>query len=96
MARGDEPVVLTLLDVDYEAAGREMYFLPLAFSAGQHGDDVLRTSPELVVARISGARTGVLHERLDLDVVHRLLEYIGREKDFAGRAGRFVATVTSA
>ena len=51
---------------DTPTAGTKTYCVPLAFLAGVPADELLKESPDLVVARVSGARRGVLHERLDL------------------------------
>ena len=65
---GHEPVFVTLLDVGYADGGVETYFVPMAFLADQEAENLLKESPELVIARVSGARKGVLHERLDWGV----------------------------
>jgi maltose alpha-D-glucosyltransferase/alpha-amylase len=93
---GAEPVFLTLLDVRYGDGGSEVYALPMAFLGGKAADDLLRDSPELVIARVSGARKGVLHERLDWGVASLLLDAIAGGLSFNGPEGRFVASRTSA
>jgi maltose alpha-D-glucosyltransferase / alpha-amylase len=93
---GPEPVFFTLLDVRYGDGGSEVYVLPMAFLGGKAADDLLRESPELVIARVSGARKGVLHERLDWGVAPLLLDAIAGGRSFAGHEGRFVASRTSA
>ena len=93
---GPEPVFITLLDVSYADGGTETYFMPMAFLAGQAGTDLLKESPELVIARVSGARKGVLHERLDWGVAELLLESIAQQRSVPARHGRIVATATSA
>jgi maltose alpha-D-glucosyltransferase/alpha-amylase len=93
---GPEPVFLTLLDVRYADGGSEVYVMPMAFLGGQAGDELLQESPELVIARVSGARKGVLHERLDWGVAELLLDAIAGERSFTGTRGRFVASHTSA
>jgi maltose alpha-D-glucosyltransferase / alpha-amylase len=96
LAAGMEPVVLALLDVEFDDGAREVVFLPMAFMAAPASEELLHASPDLVVARISGARTGVLHERLDLGVVDRMLDCIARERQIEGRFGRFLGTPTTA
>ena len=61
---GSEPVFVLLVDVTFDQ-GSETYVMPVAFLGGQAADDLLQESPDLVIARVSGARRGVLHERLD-------------------------------
>jgi maltose alpha-D-glucosyltransferase / alpha-amylase len=93
---GPEPVFLTLLEVQYEDGGSEVYVLPMAFLGGKPAEDLLRESPELVIARVSGARKGVLHERLDWGVASLLLDAIAGGLSFSGREGLFVASRTNA
>ena len=73
IATANEPAFVTLLDVTFEDGGTETYLLPVGFLSGEAGERLLRDSPELVIARVSGARKGVMHERLDYGVVERML-----------------------
>jgi maltose alpha-D-glucosyltransferase/alpha-amylase len=86
------PGFLTLLDVTYADGGTDTYCVPMAFLAGVPADEVLRDSPDLVVARISGARRGVLHERLDLGVAGQLVRAIVDDQVIASRGGSIVTT----
>ncbi len=72
---GSEPVFVLLVDVTFDQ-GSETYVMPVAFLGGQAADDLLQESPDLVIARVSGARRGVLHERLDWGVAQLLLDAI--------------------
>jgi maltose alpha-D-glucosyltransferase/alpha-amylase len=92
---GPEPVFLLLVDVYFDT-GSERYMMPVAFLAGQSADDLLRESPELVIARVSGARRGVLHERLDWGVAELLLDAVAHKRSFAGQQGRLMGWGTSA
>jgi maltose alpha-D-glucosyltransferase/alpha-amylase len=86
------PGFLTLLDVTYADGGTETYCVPLAFLAGVPADELLKESPDLVVARVSGARRGVLHERLDLGVAAQLVRAIVDDVVIASRFGNIVTT----
>ena len=92
---GAEPVFVLLVDVTFDS-GTETYVVPVAFVSGQPAEDLLRDSPELVVARISGARRGILHERLDLGVADLLLDSIAAGRTIAGTRGRLVGWTTAA
>jgi maltose alpha-D-glucosyltransferase/alpha-amylase len=92
---GPEPVFVLLVDVHFDA-GSETYVMPVAFLDGKAADDLMRESPELVIARISGARRGVLHERLDWGVAELLLETVATERTVAGTAGRLIGSTTPA
>ncbi len=92
---GGEPVFLLLVDVFFES-GSETYVMPVAFLGGQAADELLRESPELVIARLSGARRGVLHERLDWGVADLLLDAVAEGRTFDGVNGRLLGWPTSA
>ena len=92
LSDGAEPAFVTLLDVTFDdAATRD---LPAAgrLSAGDAAEALLRESPDLVIARVSGARKGVLHERLDHGVVQRMLAAVRDGTTAAGRYGRLVGS----
>jgi maltose alpha-D-glucosyltransferase/alpha-amylase len=92
---GAEPAFLLLVDVLFES-GSETYVMPIAFLGGQPADDLLTESPELVIARISGARRGVLHERLDWGVADLLLDAVAQGRTIEGTRGRLAGWTTSA
>ena len=60
LSDGAEPAFVTLLDVTFDDAATETYLLPVGFLAGDTAEALLRESPDLVIARVSGARKGVL------------------------------------
>ncbi len=92
---GDEPIFVLLVDVHFEA-GSETYVMPVAFLGGEAADELLRESPDLVIARISGARRGVLHERLDWGAADLLLDAVAQGRTVAGTRGRITGWATSA
>ena len=57
---GQHPVFITMVEVDYQEGPPERYLLPLAIVAGPAADAVLATSPHLALARITGARKGLV------------------------------------
>ncbi|MFB3853061.1 MAG: maltose alpha-D-glucosyltransferase [Vicinamibacterales bacterium] len=62
LRQGPEPVFATIVDVRYEDGGRETYFAPVGLKSGTAADEILRQAPEAVVARLKGARKGVMHD----------------------------------
>jgi maltose alpha-D-glucosyltransferase/alpha-amylase len=92
---GDEPIFVLLVDVHFEA-GSETYVMPVAFLGGEAADELLLESPDLVIARISGARRGVLHERLDWGAADLLLDAVAQGRTVAGTRGRITGWTTSA
>jgi len=96
LRRGPEPVFFTLVDVAYTDGGQETYSLPVAFESGGPAEQLLAESPDLVIARLSGARKGVLHERLDRNVAGVMLELIAGRQSVKGRHGTLRFEPTSA
>ena len=92
LSDGAEPAFVTLLDVTFDDAATETYLLPVGFLAGDAAEALLRESPDLVIARVSGARTGVLHERLDQGVVQQMLGAVREGTTAAGLYGRLVGS----
>ena len=58
--RGTDPRFATIVEVDYLDDGRERYFLPLTAVGGPQAEAVLGSSPQLALARLTGARKGAL------------------------------------
>ncbi|MEO8483574.1 MAG: maltose alpha-D-glucosyltransferase [Acidobacteriota bacterium] len=84
---GPEPVVLVIVSADFEQGIRNSYALPLMASNEEHGAEIARQSPEMVVARLAGARRGVLHGRLDGPAGRALVSAIMRENRLTMRRG---------
>jgi maltose alpha-D-glucosyltransferase/alpha-amylase len=60
MKRGIDPVFLTIVELEYKGGGRERYFVPLAMSSGAEAEAILTASPHLALARVTGARKGLV------------------------------------
>jgi len=58
--RGPDPIFVTIAEVDYDDGTRERYFVPLVATGGTHMDAILTSAPHLVLARLTGARKGVI------------------------------------
>jgi maltose alpha-D-glucosyltransferase/alpha-amylase len=79
LARGQHPLFFTIVEVEYEDAGREQYFLPLAVSAASETPGLEARAPQAILANVTGARKGVLFDawaddrfgRVLLDVLER-------------------------
>ena len=87
---GAEPVVLVAVDVEGEI-DTYRYGLVLTFTAGPRGEELLDRHPDRVVARIAGARTGVLHEVTEQDAVRVLMKLLTEGGTLQGRDGVFDA-----
>ncbi|MBI2187278.1 MAG: maltose alpha-D-glucosyltransferase [Acidobacteria bacterium] len=83
---GALPAFLTIVEVDYRDGGREQYVLPLAMS---EETTLEREHPAAVLARITGARKGLLYDGLfDDDTCTRLLGLIEEVGELPMRRGR--------
>jgi maltose alpha-D-glucosyltransferase/alpha-amylase len=58
--RGEHPSFLTIVEVDYAEGPRERYLVPLAVVAGPAADAILAATPQIALARITGARKGLV------------------------------------
>ena len=95
--RGRDPVFLTIVRAEYADGGSEDYFLPLVADSTTTVEQLAQSCPESALARLTGARKGVLHdgcsgERLGRD----LLSAIAQSRTFSARGGVVVAARASA
>jgi maltose alpha-D-glucosyltransferase / alpha-amylase len=97
LRRGPQPSFLTMIEVQYEDGGRESYFLPLAICEPADAKAIEDRSPQAVLARITGARKGVLFDAwLDDGFARALLEAIERQEELRTRRGGVKAQQTAA
>jgi maltose alpha-D-glucosyltransferase/alpha-amylase len=97
LRRGAHPSFLTFLDAEYRDGSRERYVLPLAMSSGADAERVEREYPGAVLARVTGARKGLLHDGLFDDATcSMLLASIREGRAWATRQGRLEAMHTGA
>jgi maltose alpha-D-glucosyltransferase/alpha-amylase len=83
LRKGTHPIFLTIVQADFQDGGREHYFVPLSVVSSADADAVLTASPQLAVARISGARKGVLVDgAADERVALALLDMLDRQETF--------------
>jgi maltose alpha-D-glucosyltransferase/alpha-amylase len=61
LTRGGEPTFLTFVEVLYGDGSRDHYFVPMA-ARSAHAEMVTHSFPAEVVARIGGARKGVIYD----------------------------------
>ena len=96
LRRGPQPLFLTVVEVDFKKGDREHYFLPLAISAASDGSDVEARSPQTVLARVTGAKKGVLFDAsLDTRFAETILEAMDRQEETTMKRGRMRAQQTS-
>ena len=58
--RGQHPLFMTIVEVEYGDGGRERYFVPLALAGGAAAETAVERSRAQVLAGLTGARKGVI------------------------------------
>jgi maltose alpha-D-glucosyltransferase/alpha-amylase len=97
LRRGPQPLFFTVVEVDFKAGPREHYFLPLAICPASDGNEIETRSPHAVLARVTGARKGILFDAsLDSRFAEVILETLDRQEETTMRRGKIGAQQTSA
>ncbi len=95
--RGSHPHFLTIVEVEFDDAGREQYFLPLTISAHAEAKGLEERAPISVLANITGARKGVLFDAwLDDGFARTLLEGFANDEQTVTKRGRIRTVKTEA
>jgi maltose alpha-D-glucosyltransferase/alpha-amylase len=82
LRNGLTPAFAAIVSVEYTDGWTESYVVPLALLSGDAADAVLKTVPAAVLARITGARKGVIVDGLhDDDTCDRLLALVEQGKE---------------
>ena len=86
---GAHPSFLTIVEAEYRDGTRERYVLPLAMASGAEAERIDRDFHGAVLARITGARKGVLYDGLYDDMTClALLANVREGRAFPTRGGR--------
>ncbi|MBI4266475.1 MAG: putative maltokinase, partial [Acidobacteria bacterium] len=86
--RGAHPAFLTIVEAEYRDGGREQYVLPLAMSSDKDAAAVESAHSGAVLARITGARKGLLYDGLlDDGTCATLLGIIEERRELSMRRG---------
>ena len=97
LRRGSHPHFLTIVEVEFDDAGREQYFLPLTISAHAEAKGLEERAPTSVLANITGARKGVLFDAwLDDGFARTLLEGFAADEQTVTKRGRIRTVKTEA
>jgi maltose alpha-D-glucosyltransferase/alpha-amylase len=92
LRRGAHPAFLAITNVSFRDGGSATYAIPLAMSTGQDAEAVEQQYPGAILARISGARKGVLYDGLfDDGTCATLLASIQEAREFGMRRGTLKA-----
>jgi maltose alpha-D-glucosyltransferase / alpha-amylase len=88
LRRGPQPLFLTLVEAQFDDGERETYALPLAVCAPPDAKAVEDRYAHAVLARVTGARKGILFDAwLDDGFARTLLEVIGTAQEIRTRRG---------
>ena len=85
---GIEPSFLLLVDVTYQDGGSDRLFVPVSLVSGDGALAIEAGAPERVLARISGAREGIIHDLLETEAVGLVTAAVLDGRSVALRAGR--------
>jgi maltose alpha-D-glucosyltransferase / alpha-amylase len=97
LRRGAQPLFVTIVDVEYADGEQDRYFLPLAICGASDAKGVEERSPHAVLARVTGARKGVLFDAwVDNSFGRALLEAFEQQQEIRSRRGRLAAVRTNA
>jgi maltose alpha-D-glucosyltransferase/alpha-amylase len=93
LRNGPTPAFLTLVDAEFHDGGRDRYLLPLATANGSEAELFEHEHAGAAVARITGARKGLVFDGLfDDDVCETLLGLLQESRELPMRRGRVVGT----
>jgi maltose alpha-D-glucosyltransferase / alpha-amylase len=83
------PLFLAIAEVEYEAPPAERYGIVLATAMGDEAQQVRQHRHGSILARLSGARSGVLYDGMtDPAVANRVMDFIRRAGSVTMRTGR--------
>jgi maltose alpha-D-glucosyltransferase/alpha-amylase len=86
--QGRNPAFVSMVNVDYTDGWTETYVLPLSLLSEDQAARALNDAPAKVLAKITGARKGIIVDGLeDDDVCDRLLSFAGAEQEIASARG---------
>jgi maltose alpha-D-glucosyltransferase/alpha-amylase len=94
---GAHPAFLAIIAVEYTDGFNEAYFVPLTMLAGEPAERALTQMPAAVLARVTGARKGVIIDGLfDDDTCERMLGLADRAEELETARGHMRGLLTSA
>jgi maltose alpha-D-glucosyltransferase/alpha-amylase len=97
LRRQRDPAFATIVSVEYTDGWFDSYFVPLALTSGAEADRLLAQAPTSALARITGARKGVIVDALlDDDSCDRLLQLVDRADEVATSRGSVRGTLVGA
>lgn len=95
LRRGQQPLFITIVEVEFEDGDHGRYFVPLAICPEARG--IEERMPHAVLAHITGARRGILFDgAMDNAFARALLDELDRQGQTPSRHGVLRAVQTSA
>ncbi|HWF85078.1 MAG TPA: maltose alpha-D-glucosyltransferase, partial [Vicinamibacterales bacterium] len=94
--KGAHPAFLAIIAVEYSEGPNDAYFMPLTMLAGEPADRALKEAPATVLARVTGARKGVIVDGLfDDDTCERILGMVDGASELATARGTLRGLLTA-
>jgi maltose alpha-D-glucosyltransferase / alpha-amylase len=88
LRRGSRPMFLTIVTVTYQDSGTERYFVPLTIVSTDLADRVMADTPFAALARITGARKGLIADAGgDDEFASTMLQALGQQADVRTKRG---------
>ncbi|MGE5357391.1 MAG: putative maltokinase, partial [Bacteroidales bacterium] len=94
---GSEPAFLALVEVEYESGPSDCYFVPMALRSGSAAETLMAEAPSTVIARLTGARRGVVYEGARSEgIAELLLSLVGGGRNIGTKHGSVRGVATDA
>jgi maltose alpha-D-glucosyltransferase/alpha-amylase len=92
---GATPAFVAMVSISYADGWGDTYLVPLTLATGETADKILTEKPDAVLARITGARKGIIVDGLlDDDMCSRLLDSIAEARETTTARGSVRGVVT--
>ncbi len=87
LRKGRDPQFLLIVAIECTNGQEERYALALASASEENADAILKNAPHQVIARLTGARRGVLYEAVTDDITRILLAGVEDARTLSARYG---------
>jgi maltose alpha-D-glucosyltransferase / alpha-amylase len=88
LRKGTDPIFVTIVEVTYEQGEAERYVLPLSIVSGAAAETIVAQTPQVALARVTGARKGlIIDASADEAGAQALFQVLERETTVATRRG---------
>jgi maltose alpha-D-glucosyltransferase/alpha-amylase len=88
LRKGQHPIFVTVVEVTYEDGPADRYLVPLSAVSGAAAESILATTPQVALARVTGARKGIVIDATADDLAAAaLFELLEKEGSIPTRGG---------